>query len=113
MFDYSLVFLSPWWLLLLVLLPVLWWVSLRTLSGLGRARRLAAIAFRTVVMLAVIFALAEIQVKRTSDRLTVIYLLDQSMSIPEAQRLAMVDYVNENDYGHILTIQDPIELVPH
>ncbi|MEX2140003.1 MAG: VWA domain-containing protein [Pirellulales bacterium] len=95
MFDYSLAFLSPWWLLLLLLLPVLWWVSLLTLSGLGRTRRWAAIAFRTVVMLAVILSLAEIQIKRTSDRLTVIYLLDQSMSIPESQRLVMVDYVNK------------------
>ncbi len=24
---------------------------------------------------------------------------------------AMVDYVNENDYGHILTVEDPIEFV--
>jgi twitching motility protein PilT len=24
---------------------------------------------------------------------------------------AMVDYVNENEYGHILTIEDPIEFV--
>jgi uncharacterized membrane protein/Mg-chelatase subunit ChlD len=95
MFDYSLAFLSPWWLLLLLLLPVLWWASLRSLSGLSPLRRWAAIALRTIVMLAVICALAEIQIKRTSDRLTVIYLLDQSMSIPEPQRRAMIRYVNE------------------
>jgi uncharacterized membrane protein len=100
MFDYAIIFLSPWWLLLCGLLPVLWWTSLRTLSGLSRARRWAAIAFRTVVMLAIIAALAEIQLKRTSDRLTVIYLLDQSMSIPEAQRRAMVDYVNREIREH-------------
>ena len=100
MFDYSLIFLSPWWLLLLLLLPALWWVSLRTLSGLSRVRRWAAIAFRTAVMVAVICALAEIQIKRTSDRLTVIYLLDQSMSIPESHRIAMVDYVNHEIREH-------------
>jgi uncharacterized membrane protein/Mg-chelatase subunit ChlD len=100
MFDYSLIFLSPWWLLLLALLPALWWVSFRTLSGLSRTRRWAAILFRTAVMLAVICALAEIQIKRTSDRMTVIYLLDQSMSIPETQRRAMVEYVNQEIREH-------------
>jgi Mg-chelatase subunit ChlD/uncharacterized membrane protein len=100
MLPYSLTFLSPWWLVLLLLVPVLWWVSLRTLSGLSRTRRWVAIGLRTVVMLAVICALAEIQIKRTSDRLTVIYLLDQSMSIPEQQRLAMVDYVNRDIAKH-------------
>ena len=39
-------------------------------------------------------ALAEMQYQRTSDRLTVIYLLDQSLSIPEARRDAMISYVN-------------------
>ena len=39
-------------------------------------------------------ALAEMQYQRTSDRLTVIYLLDQSLSIPEARRAAMIRYVN-------------------
>jgi hypothetical protein len=48
MFDYSVLFFSPWWLILLLLLPALWWVSLRTLSGLSRTRRWAAIALRSV-----------------------------------------------------------------
>ena len=34
------------------------------------------------------------QYQRTSDKLTVIYLLDQSLSIPESRREAMVRYVN-------------------
>ena len=37
-------------------------------------------------MLLIVAALAEMQYQRTSDRLTVIYLLDQSLSIPEARR---------------------------
>ena len=44
MFDYSLAFLSPWWLLLLLLLPVLMWASLRSLSGLSPLRRFAAMS---------------------------------------------------------------------
>ena len=42
----------------------------------------------------IVAALAEMQYQRTSDRLTVIYLLDQSLSIPEARREAMIRYVN-------------------
>jgi uncharacterized membrane protein len=89
-----LVFNSPWYLLLLGLLPVMWWFSFDSLSGLGRWRRPMALAFRTLVFLLIVAALAEMQYQRTSDRLTVIYLLDQSLSIPESRRSAMVAYVN-------------------
>ncbi|MEX0613630.1 MAG: vWA domain-containing protein, partial [Pirellulales bacterium] len=89
-----LVFNSPWYLLLLGLLPAMWWFSFRSLSGLGRWRRPMALGFRTVVVLLVVAALAEMQYQRTSDRLTVIYLLDQSLSIPEARRAGMIRYVN-------------------
>ena len=92
-----LVFNSPWYLLLLGLLPPMWWFSFRSLSGLGRWRRMLALAFRTLVMTLFVAALAEMQYQRTSDRLTVIYLLDQSLSIPEARRAAMIRYVNDID----------------
>lgn len=89
-----LVFNSPWYLLLLLLLPAMWGFSFNSLSGLGRWRRLFALALRTIVLLLIVAALAEMQYQRTSDRLTVIYLLDQSLSIPEARRTAMISYVN-------------------
>jgi uncharacterized membrane protein len=89
-----LVFNNPWYLLLLAILPVMWWFSFGSLSGLGRWRRLMAIGLRTLVVLLIVAALAEMQYQRTSDKLTVIYLLDQSLSIPEARRDAMIDYVN-------------------
>ncbi|HEX3599652.1 MAG TPA: VWA domain-containing protein [Lacipirellulaceae bacterium] len=89
-----LVFNSPWYLLLLLLLPAMWWFSFHSLSGLGRWRRLFALLLRTMVMLLLVAALAEMQYQRRSDRLTVIYLLDQSLSIPEARRSAMINYVN-------------------
>jgi Mg-chelatase subunit ChlD len=89
-----LVFNSPWYLLLLGLLPAMWWFSYGSLSGLGCWRRLMALGFRTLVMLLIVAALAEMQYQRTSDRLTVIYLLDQSLSIPEARRTAMIRYAN-------------------
>ncbi|HVT30614.1 MAG TPA: VWA domain-containing protein [Lacipirellulaceae bacterium] len=89
-----LVFNNPWYLLLLVLLPAMWWFSFGSLSGLGRWRRLMALALRSLVFLLIVAALAEMQYQRTSDKLTVIYLLDESLSIPEARRDAMISYVN-------------------
>ncbi len=93
-FAAMLVFNSPWYLLLLLLLPAMWWFSFHSLSGLGRWRRMFALGLRTLVMFLLVAALAEMQYQRTSDRMTVIYVLDQSLSIPEARRAAMISYVN-------------------
>src|SRR5687768_3255388 len=98
--EYQIDFASPWYLLLLALLPVLWWFSFRSLAGLGHYRRILAIALRTVVLLLLIAAVADIEFKRTSDRLTVIYLLDQSLSIPEPQRRQMIEFVNASITEH-------------
>lgn len=94
MFDFSFAFDQASWLALLALLPVLWWLSYEGLSGLGKWRRLWALLFRSLVFCAIVFALADMQFRKESDRLTVIYLLDQSLSIPESQREAMASFVN-------------------
>lgn len=98
--EYRIAFESPWYLLLLALLPAIWIFSYRSLSGLGTLRRFLALALRTALLLLIVFSLAEIQVVRNSDRLTVIYLLDQSLSIPEVQRERMVEYVNKSIETH-------------
>ena len=100
MFGLDFAFDSPWFLLLLALVPVLWVLSFRSLSGLGPIRRLFALAFRTVVLVLIVLALAEIQFEQTSDKLTVIYLLDQSLSIPAAQREAMAEYAVREVAAH-------------
>jgi uncharacterized membrane protein len=94
MFDYRVDFESPWYLLLLGLLPFLWWFSFRSLSGLGRWRRPLVLALRSAVLTLFVLALAEIQLVRINERVTVIYLLDQSRSIPLEQRKRMIEYVN-------------------
>ena len=68
----------PEFLWLLLMLPVFWAFSFRTLASLGNVRRLTAIALRTAVALLFILALAEMQFQRISDKVTVIFLLDQS-----------------------------------
>ncbi len=84
---------QPWYLCLLALIPLLWIFSFRSLAGLGNVRRLVAIGLRTLVLAMIVFALAEVQLLRTSDKVTVNYVLDQSESIPLEKRQAMLDFV--------------------
>ncbi len=100
MFNVKIAFDQPWWLLLLLLVPVLWIFSFRSLSGLGPYRRIFALLFRTVVFTLLVLALAGVQLQKISDRVTVIYLLDQSESIPKLTREAMLQYVMEDIKAH-------------
>ena len=100
MFSFEIGFDQPWYLLLLGLLPHLWIFSYRSLSGLGNTRRFLAIALRTIVFALLVLALAEVQWLRTSEKVTVIYLLDQSESIPLEKRQSMLDFVIESVRTH-------------
>jgi uncharacterized membrane protein/Mg-chelatase subunit ChlD len=90
----------PWYLLLLILVPLLWMASFKSLAGLGRFRRVIALLLRTAVLVFIVAALAEIQLLKTSDKVTVIYLLDQSESIPLDKRQAMVQFVTKEVSEH-------------
>ena len=63
---------EPRYLFLLLLLPLLWLFSFRSLAGLGRVRRLGALALRTAVLTLIVMCLAEVQLRQTSEKLTVI-----------------------------------------
>jgi len=88
------------WLWLMLLAPVLWVVSYKSLAGLGTWRRISALALRTIVLALIVMALAEVQLLRISEKITVIYLLDQSQSIPVPQRRAMLKYVEKEVSKH-------------
>ena len=70
--NFQVGFEYPWMLLLLVLVPITWWLGSQSLSGLGKTRRLLALIFRSLVLLLMILALAGIQWIWTSDRQTAI-----------------------------------------
>ncbi len=80
MFGRGIGFDSPGFLFLLLLLPLLWIWSFKSLAGLGPARRIFALVLRTVVFTLLVLALANTQLRRSSETMTVIYLLDQSAS---------------------------------
>ncbi|MEM9367392.1 MAG: VWA domain-containing protein [Planctomycetota bacterium] len=85
---------------MLAALPMLWWVGWTSLAVLGNERRLAAVVIRSLVWSLIVVALAGIQLVWVNDRLTVMYVLDQSESIPESKRTAMLDFVIQNVRDH-------------
>jgi uncharacterized membrane protein len=98
--NISFSFDQPWLLLLLVVLPITWFSSFRAMAVLGPGRRIAALVFRSIVLLLLIFAIAGIQWVWISDKTTVIYLLDQSDSIARAKRDVMLEYAIESVREH-------------
>ncbi len=94
--NWSITFGNPWWLILIpMILPPLIWTSFRSLAGLGPIRRTMAILFRTAVISLIILALADLQSIRRTDRLTTMFLLDASNSVPREFQKAALGYVSE------------------
>ncbi len=90
----------PWFLSLLVLLPMVLGWGYPRLAGLGSIRRFLALALRSLVLLALILALADLHLRWRNDRVTVLFLLDQSASIPVTTRELMVRYVRQEVDQH-------------
>ncbi len=86
----------PWWLLLLPLvLPPLVLMSHRSLSGLGRFRKWLAIGLRAAVVTLIVLALAEVQSVQKNDKLTTMFVVDVSESIPQDMRRNVLQFVTE------------------
>lgn len=100
MFNHEIGFNAPYYLVLLLLIPVIWIWSFRSLAGLGPTRRFMALTFRTIILLLIVMALAEAQWRLISKKVTVLYLLDQSDSIPPEDRKVMLDYVRQAVHKH-------------
>ncbi len=92
----------PIFLFLLALIPALWWVSWNGLAIGNRWRWFLSNGLRSVLVLLVVLALSEVELVRTNDRLTVIYLVDRSLSIPADRLENVIDYVRTtaNTYRH-------------
>ncbi|MFN7890519.1 MAG: VWA domain-containing protein, partial [Pirellula sp.] len=93
-------FQYPWYLLLLVVIPITWWLGSKSLAGLGPWRRSLALIFRSLVLLLIVCAIAGVQWIWSSEKLTVIYLIDQSDSIPVAKRQLMLEYAIQSVKSH-------------
>jgi len=71
----------------LALLPVaVWWLSRRSLAGLSPGQRRAALATRCLLLVLLVLALAGLNRVRVNRDLAVIFVLDQSRSVPPEQQ---------------------------
>ena len=75
--------IRPWWLLLLLFIPILFWLSYRSLAGLGSVRRWIALALRGLLIALIAFALADVRLKHRNDTVTVLFVVDRSLSVPQ------------------------------
>ncbi|MBP7937693.1 MAG: VWA domain-containing protein [Phycisphaerae bacterium] len=88
-------FERPEWLWLMAAIPVITAISVRSLAGLDRWRRILAVVMRSLVIIALAIALAEIQYVKRNDHVAVMFVLDRSKSIPDDRREAAQNYVKE------------------
>lgn len=102
-------FEQPAWLLLLLTIPVIVLVALRTLRALNPRQRWLAIVLRALVVIVFALVLARIHAVRTSDRLAVYFLIDRSRSIPDEVRLKVEDYVRRS--AHLAERNDKLCIV--
>ncbi len=87
LFVYSLEPVQPWWLLLLLVIPLIIWFSFRSLAGLGPTRRVLAITFRCFAVALLALGMAKTQARRQNEDLTVLFLWDRSLSALEYNEL--------------------------
>lgn len=90
----------PGWLLLIPALGVVcWWLSRRSLSGLGKGSRWAALAARLLAIALLAGALAQPQLRRVSEAVGVTFVVDVSRSIPSGAQERIDRYITGSQDG--------------
>jgi uncharacterized membrane protein len=79
----SIEFVQPWWLALLLVLPLIVRFSYRSLAGLGPIRRWVALSIRCLLILLLVCAIAEPRLRRPNENVCVLFVVDRSLSVPQ------------------------------
>ena len=87
-------FTAPLFLLLLLTLPFLIWLG-RPSRGPSRMREWISLGLRLLIALLLIFGMAGVELKRPSNKLSVVFLVDHSDSVPAAARQFELSYVRD------------------
>jgi len=86
-------FTHPWALLLLGLLLPVAWLSRHSLAGLSGPRARLALAFRALLMLSLVLALAGLQLVRRSGAMGIVYAIDRSESVPDDMQRRALEFI--------------------
>ncbi|MCG8404415.1 MAG: glutamine amidotransferase [Phycisphaerales bacterium] len=112
---------QPVYLWLVLVIVIMWWLSRRSLAGLGPVRSKLCMGTRSIVVILLVLAIAGTHKILKNDDLNVLFLLDMSKSVPaEVRRLAeqfVLDTTRDmrkDDRAAILTFdgQTNIEQLP-
>ncbi|MCG9128735.1 VWA domain-containing protein, partial [Candidatus Poribacteria bacterium] len=85
----------PLLLLLLLLLPVLYYGFRRSLVDLSHTQRIISLCVRVIIVLLLILSVADLQYLKTDDKLAVMFLSDISDSISDDGLKTGTEFVNE------------------
>lgn len=88
-------FQSSGYLWLLLLLPLFLWLGWPS-RGKRQFSEWAALVLRSLLIICLVFALAELTIQIPNDRLAVLYLLDVSDSVPKTEQRAALSFVQES-----------------
>jgi len=88
-------FQSPEYLWLFMLLPIFLWMGWPS-RGKKNFNEWAALILRSILVTCLILGLAEFNLKIENDRLSVLYLLDVSDSIPKTQQRAALNLIQQS-----------------
>ena len=88
-------FQTPGYLWLLLLLPLFLWVGWPSRER-KQISDYAALFLRSLLIVCLVLGLAELTIQIPNNRLSVIYLLDVSDSIPKAQQKVALDFIQKS-----------------
>jgi len=88
-------FQSPGYLWLFLLLPLFLWLGWPS-RGKLQFSEYAALILRSLLIVCLVFALAELTIQIPNDRLAVLYLLDVSDSVQKTEQRAAVSFIQES-----------------
>src|SRR5262245_44271014 len=90
-----------WPLLLLLIIPFLWWVQRGTLTDLSPKHLQLAAAVRSSIVLLIVLALMQPVIYRSGSWVSVVYLIDVSQSVSPSAIQSAIQWVQQtNDAGH-------------
>ncbi len=88
-------FSKPFFLVLLLAVPVLFLIERKTLVALPLWRKRTALVMRLVIILLLIFALSGMTFFSATDQLCVLFALDRSLSIPATESERALETIRE------------------